>query len=166
MGEIEGAVDISELESYGISSSNICSLIVGGDGTRRRLVHDGSMDGSSDGEDICDYTDPDSVIPAFLCISTCEIPDCGADINPISVLTEGAFTSCTDTLLSMIESNAELSAMGEDLWEYLCSFGEDRRRLTTKGGAKHAPSPALQLKLPSLQRAVAKAVAAVRNLAK
>tara|TARA_B110001452_G_scaffold108337_1_gene89872 strand:+ start:82 stop:564 length:483 start_codon:yes stop_codon:yes gene_type:complete len=160
MGEVEeGFADMAELESYGISSSNICSLLVGSD--------DGSMDGSSDGDDICDYTtDPNNVIPAFLCISTCEIPDCGAHINPISVLTEGAFTSCTDTLLSMIESNAELSAMGEDLWEYLCSFGEDRRRLTTKGGAKHAPSPALQLKLPSLQRAVAKAVAAVRNLAK
>ena len=112
------------------------------------------------------HTDSDNLIPAFLCISTCEIPDCGAHINPISMFTEGAFTSCTDTLMAGIEANAELSAFGEDIWEYLCSFAEDRRRLTTKGGAKHAPSPALQMKLPSVQRAVAKAVAAARNLAK
>jgi len=105
-------------------------------------------------------------VSAFLCISTCQVPACGGDINPIEVAFDGAFTSCTDTLLSVIASDAELSALGDDLWEYLCGFGEDRRRLTTKDGAKHAPSPALQLKLPSVQRAVAKAVAAARNLAK
>tara|TARA_B110001452_G_scaffold255648_1_gene248282 strand:- start:492 stop:911 length:420 start_codon:yes stop_codon:yes gene_type:complete len=135
-------------EALGISSSNICSVVVASDPS------------------VCDYTDSENGVSAFLCISTCQVPACGGDINPIEVAFDGAFTSCTDTLLSVIASDAELSALGDDLWEYLCGFGEDRRRLTTKDGAKHAPSPALQLKLPSVQRAVAKAVAAARNLAK
>ena len=141
-------MDMTGWEALGISSSNICSVVVASDPS------------------VCDYTDSENGVSAFLCISTCQVPACGGDINPIEVAFDGAFTSCTDTLLSVIASDAELSALGDDLWEYLCGFGEDRRRLTTKDGAKHAPSPALQLKLPSVQRAVAKAVAAARNLAK
>ena len=140
--------DVNSLAALGYSGSNICSAAV------------------ADDPSLCDYTDSDTVFSAFLCISTCQVPACGGDINPIELLFEslGTFTSCTDAADTLTLSDG--FGLSEDLWEYLCGFGEDRRRLTTKDGAKHAPSPALQLKLPSVQRAVAKAVAAARNLAK
>jgi len=144
----------TNLAALGYSGSNICPAAV------------------ADDPSLCDYTSSDYVVSAFLCMSTCQVPACGGDINPIEVLFEsfGTFTSCTDAALGgegdTLSTLSDAFGMSEDFWEYFCGFGEDRRRLTTKDGAKHAPSPALQLKLPSVQRAVAKAVAAARNLAK
>lgn len=141
------------MTAFGVDSSNICSAIADGE----------------DGPESCDYTDTDGVITAFTCVSSCEVPDCGGHVNPISLLTQGSLDSCSDgTFMTLMEAADDIDFVPDEVWEYLCGFGMDRRRLTTKskGGAKHAPSPTLDLKLPAVQRAVAKAVAAARNLAK
>ena len=118
----------------------------------------------SPGSEMCDYTDSDNVFTALVCLSTCSVPDCGANVNPIAIFTEGAFDECTDELNDVFNS---VDGFPEGAWEYMCTFGTGRRRLSAKGGAKHVPtSRALQLMFPAVKRAVAKAVAAARNLAK
>ena len=143
----------------GITASNLCQTML-----------DSADADWSPGSEMCDYTDSDNVFTALVCLSTCSVPDCGANVNPIAIFTEGAFDECTDEfyyIMELMSAEEGADVFPEGFWEYLCSFGTGRRRLSAKGGAKHVPTRrTLQLMFPAVKRAVAKAVATARNLAK